>query len=219
MEGKLEFGSSDVSLWKQALSSYPTRLQAVKKAEIVELDSFYTKQLPTLLHQRDPNPHITKSELSKLMQWKLTRGKWRPRLMSFVSSLDEEQVKYASEKAFGSLPDLSEAVSALTTLKGVGPATASAILASYAPHIAPFMSDEAMLAALGNAKEYTLKQYLSFAEKLQAKAKELSIGGVVFTPSDVERALWATEISLKIPASTVKNSSPERKKKRQRKSQ
>jgi hypothetical protein len=28
-----------------------------------------------------------------------------------------------------------------------------------------------MVAALGNAKEYTLKQYLVFAEKLQAKAK------------------------------------------------
>jgi hypothetical protein len=28
-----------------------------------------------------------------------------------------------------------------------------------------------MVAALGNAKEYTLKQYLAFAEKLQAKAK------------------------------------------------
>jgi hypothetical protein len=28
-----------------------------------------------------------------------------------------------------------------------------------------------MVAALGNAKEYTLMQYLAFAEKLQAKAK------------------------------------------------
>lgn len=28
-----------------------------------------------------------------------------------------------------------------------------------------------MVAALGNAKEYTLKQYLAFADKLQAKAK------------------------------------------------
>ena len=30
---------------------------------------------------------------------------------------------------------------------------------------------QAMVAALGNAKEYTLKQYLAFADKLQAKAK------------------------------------------------
>ena len=30
---------------------------------------------------------------------------------------------------------------------------------------------QAMVAALANAKEYTLKQYLAFADKLQAKAK------------------------------------------------
>lgn len=30
-----------------------------------------------------------------------------------------------------------------------------------------------MVAALGNAKEYTLKQYLAFAEKLQTKSKVL----------------------------------------------
>ena len=51
-------------------------------------------------------------------------------------------VKSASEKAFKSLPDISKAVNELTVLKGVGPATASAVLAAYAPDIAPFMSDE-----------------------------------------------------------------------------
>lgn len=30
---------------------------------------------------------------------------------------------------------------------------------------------KAMVAVLGNSKEYTLKQYLVFAERLQAKAK------------------------------------------------
>lgn len=67
---------------------------------------------------------------------------FRPRLLDFVSSLDESLVKSASQKAFQSLPDISKAVSELTVLKGVGPATASAILAAFAPHITPFMSDE-----------------------------------------------------------------------------
>lgn len=66
----------------------------------------------------------------------------RPRLLNFVAALDESAVKLASEKAFGSLPDISKAVSELTVLKGVGPATASAVLAAYAPDVAPFMSDE-----------------------------------------------------------------------------
>lgn len=66
----------------------------------------------------------------------------RPRLLDFVSSLAEDVVKSASQKAFQSLPDISKAISELTVLKGVGPATASAILAAYAPEVAPFMSDE-----------------------------------------------------------------------------
>lgn len=34
-----------------------------------------------------------------------------------------------------------------------------------------FVDKKAMMAAMGNVKEYTLKQYLAFAEKLQTKAK------------------------------------------------
>lgn len=63
-------------------------------------------------------------------------------MLDYVSSLDETLVRSASQKAFQSLPDISTAVSELTVLKGVGPATASAVLAAYAPDVAPFMSDE-----------------------------------------------------------------------------
>lgn len=65
--------------------------------------------------------------------------------MDFVSSLDEATVESASQKAFQALPDISKAVTELTVLKGVGPATASAVLAAYAPEVAPFMSDEVKL--------------------------------------------------------------------------
>lgn len=66
----------------------------------------------------------------------------RPRLMDFVKGLDDAVVESASRKAFAALPDLSRAITELTVLKGVGPATASAVLAAYAPDVAPFMSDE-----------------------------------------------------------------------------
>ena len=66
----------------------------------------------------------------------------RPRLQKFVSELEESHVKSVSSKGFRALPDLSKAVSEMTALKGVGPATASAVLAAYAPELAPFMSDE-----------------------------------------------------------------------------
>nr|GMD80792.1 Ena/VASP-like protein [Ipomoea batatas] len=214
----MDFKCSDSGLWKEALSSYDARIEALNKPNLLSLDAFYRNELPLLLRQRNPTPYLTTSDLTKLMQWKLTRGKWRPRLLDFVSSLDDAVVKPASQAAFQSLPDVSKAVSELTVLKGVGPATASAILAAYAPDVAPFMSDEAMQAALGNSKDYTLKQYLVFVDKLQAKAEELTAMGVSFTPSDIERALWSCAMGVKLSGSSKKPEGElENKSKRKRK--
>nr|GMD96430.1 Ena/VASP-like protein [Ipomoea batatas] len=141
----MDFKCSDSGLWKEALSSYDARIEALNKPNLLSLDAFYRNELPLLLRQRNPTPYLTTSDLTKLMQWKLTRGKWRPRLLDFVSSLDDAVVKSASQAAFQSLPDVLKAVSELTVLKGVGPATASAVLAAYAPDVAPFMSDEVKL--------------------------------------------------------------------------
>ncbi|KAK4801203.1 hypothetical protein SAY86_021690 [Trapa natans] len=214
----MDFKCSHVNLWREALSAYPARIESLNKLDLISLDAFYRQQLPLLLRSRSPSPHITKSELSQLMKWKLTRGKWRPRLMDFVSSLDEAVVETASQKAFGALPDISKAVSELVVLKGVGPATASAILAAYAPEIAPFMSDEAMEAVLGSSKDYSSKQYLLLVEKLQTKAKELSTDAESFTPSDVERALWSCAIAAKLryAQSQPKNSSQKGSKRRRK---
>lgn len=66
----------------------------------------------------------------------------RARLQSFVAGLSDDEVRAASRKAFAALPNLKEAIAQLSVLKGVGPATASAVLAAYAPAEAPFMSDE-----------------------------------------------------------------------------
>lgn len=216
----MELTCSDISSWKAALSSYKSSIESLNKPNLPSLDDFYRNELPVLVKQRSPTPYITTDELSKLMQWKLSRGKWRPRLLDFVSSLNDDAVKSASRKAFESLPDVSRAVKELTVLKGVGPATASAVLAAYAPDITPFMSDEAMEAAIGNTKEYTLKSYLVFVEKLQAKAMELSSEDEPFTPSDVERALWSSSIAAKSKALSSKpaevNSDKNSKRKRKR---
>ncbi|EYU36401.1 hypothetical protein MIMGU_mgv1a013598mg [Erythranthe guttata] len=215
----MDFKSSDAGVWREALSSYESTIESIGKPNLIPLDDFYRNELPNLLHKRNPNPYITTDELSKLMQWKLARGKWRPRLLSFVSSLDDAVVRNASGKAFASLPDVSKAVSELTVLKGVGPATASAVLAAYAPDVAPFMSDEAMVAVVGDSKDYSLKRYLVFAEKIQIKAKELSSPEDIFTPSDVERALWSSTIGAKVKSSSTKSDDvvSEKKPKRKRK--
>ncbi|XP_020591196.1 uncharacterized protein LOC110032029 isoform X1 [Phalaenopsis equestris] len=214
----MDISCTTLSSWKSALSSYDISLESLYKPDLIPLDAFYRKELPLLIQQREPHPFVTQPELRRLLQWKLSRGKWRPRLLEFVSSLSETLVESASKRAFASLPDLTKAVSELTILKGVGPATASAVLAAYAPEVAPFMSDEAMVATLGNAKEYTLKKYISFAEILQKKAKELSTEKEAFTPSDVERALWSSAIASKLCPAPEENTDliPKRSVKRKR---
>lgn len=55
----------------------------------------------------------------------MKRGKFRPRLQQLVASNGEDVVKKCSRKAFSLLPDVQAAIAELSSLKGVGPATAS----------------------------------------------------------------------------------------------
>ncbi|MCO5569197.1 hypothetical protein L7F22_022907 [Adiantum nelumboides] len=198
----VEYDCNDGAAWQQQLEGYASFIEALKKPKLQELDDFYTRSLPSLVQQRHPSPFMTAQELVKVVQWKLSRGKWRPKLLSFASALTDNEVKTASLGSFLALPDLKVAINALTALKGVGPATASAVLAAAAPDVAPFMSDEAMIAVMGSVKDYTLKQYLLYAEKLQCKAQELTkSSGKEFSPSDLERALWCAAMEKRFPRS------------------
>jgi hypothetical protein len=73
----MDFWSDDRARWKAELEAYDRRLESLGKADLASLDSFYRKELPLLLHQRDPDPFLSKPELVRLMKWKLSRGKWR----------------------------------------------------------------------------------------------------------------------------------------------
>jgi len=132
------------------------------------------------------------------------RGKFRPRLLNFAKDLTHEAVSDASLRSFNVLSKfkytkcipasaLKEALAPLTELKGIGPATASAVLSAAHPSI-PFMSDEAMQASLGY-RDYTVKAAVELTATLQKKAKELSAagggGGRTWTARSVEQCLFA----------------------------
>ncbi|KAK1934533.1 hypothetical protein P3T76_011142 [Phytophthora citrophthora] len=163
--------------WSAYWARYDAVLQSLQKSELVELDGWYLTSFPSILREREPEPHMTQQELLKLMEWKLKKGKWRPQLMKFVSGLSEDKVKQASMEAFKKIKsgDLRAATDALCVLKGVGPATASAVLAAYDDNV-PFMADEALeaIADIIGPRKYTLPHFLSFAEQLRAKAKWLN---------------------------------------------
>lgn len=50
-----------------------------------------------MANSRKP-PHITRDELVRLMDWKLTRGKFRPRLMELAGSNTNESVRSATKQ-------------------------------------------------------------------------------------------------------------------------
>ena len=81
-------------------------------------------------------------------------------------------------------------------MQGVGPATASAILEAFDPSI-PFQSDQAMLAALGGSKDYTVAYALRLTGALRKKAAQLSKGSSSrqWTAKEVEMCLYAAAVS------------------------
>jgi hypothetical protein len=138
------------------------------------------------------------------VDWKLTRGKFRPKLLDYAKQADEAAVKavttdglallMAASGGGGGRPPSEQQATAglkkLCELKGVGPATASAMAALVQPSL-PFMADEALVAAVGGRPDYSLPQYMRFAGAMQQRAEQLSQGGRGWTPVQLERCLWA----------------------------
>eukprot|EP00195_Chlamydomonas_chlamydogama_P011451 CAMPEP_0202903554 /NCGR_PEP_ID=MMETSP1392-20130828/25132_1 /ASSEMBLY_ACC=CAM_ASM_000868 /TAXON_ID=225041 /ORGANISM="Chlamydomonas chlamydogama, Strain SAG 11-48b" /LENGTH=303 /DNA_ID=CAMNT_0049590789 /DNA_START=42 /DNA_END=953 /DNA_ORIENTATION=- len=197
--------------WHKALHSVDEAVRCTGKDRLQLLEEWFRTKLPKDLGARDPQPYLTREELVKLVDWKLTHGKWRPKLLEYAKDQDEKDVKEISEKALkalqgcvpGQRDKVQSALQTLTALKGVGPATASAVLAAACPHV-PFMSDEALEAAVGK-RDYTVKVYMSLVEALQNKAQQLNEQQqqqeeevlqpvVAWTAGLVEQALWASAV-------------------------
>ncbi len=59
------------------------------------------------------------SQLScKQVEWKLKRGKWRPKLLDYAKSLKEDDVQQISEEAFSKASKITEEANASADLDG-----------------------------------------------------------------------------------------------------
>lgn len=86
-----------------------------------------------------------------------------------------------------------EAMDCLCSLKGVGPATASAVLSAAFPAVYPFMGDELLENTPGlGPRTYTLSKYLELVSAVAKKRQELSKGGRSWTAREVENAIAAS---------------------------
>ncbi|XP_017274053.1 uncharacterized protein zgc:112496 [Kryptolebias marmoratus] len=191
------FACEKPAAWRSVYEKYWDVVEAnakgKKPGKLLELEKWYQEELPSLISSR-PDKHVTQSELVKLMEWKLIRGKFRPRLQQLAASNSEDVVQKCSRKAFSLLPDVQAAIAELSSLKGIGPATASAVLAAGAPQLTAFMSDEAVESVPGlKPIQYTAKHYALYLDKMAARSAKLNKVDPQqnWTPHRLEMCLWA----------------------------
>lgn len=126
----------------------------------------------------------------------MQRGKFFPQLNYLIKLNTDRTVLNETKKAFKKLPNLEQAVTALSTLKGVGVSMASALLSAACPQNVPFMADECLLAIpeIG-AIDYTTNQYLQYVQHIQATVNRLNATRndleVEWNAHTVELSLWA----------------------------
>jgi hypothetical protein len=173
---------------RRALDAYDGVIERQGVARLAELDRWYREELPALLGARRP-PHVTRADLVRATEWKMARGVWRQGNLVLVRSNGAAEVESVSRDALARVPHATAPIAALATLKGVGPATASAIMSAAAPQLYPFFDElvAAQIAGLGDVK-WTLGYYAKYADALRDHAAKL---GGTWTPAALERALWS----------------------------
>ena len=187
------WAQASCTVWQAALECYPSVVEATGGRRLLELDRWYREDLREVLGSRTP-PWISLEELVRVVEWKMRRGVYRARNLALVRGNDPSQVIATSREAFAEAPDPTAPVARLSRLKGVGPATASAVLAAANPDIYPFFDDlvAAQIPDFG-AVDFTLKAYTGYADRLRERAALLAVAcpDGSWTPDAVGRALWS----------------------------
>jgi hypothetical protein len=183
---------NDCEAWQAALDTYPRVIAAQGNERLTRLDGWYSYEMPALLASRH-EPYVTLEELERITSWKMTRGVWRERNRQLVRNNDPDEVVRLSRQAFAETPDPRKPIGTLSELAGVGPATASAVMAAYAPRLYPFFDELVanQIPGLGPVA-FTAKYYSIYAEKLRERAAQMA-GSCHsdWTAQDVAQALWA----------------------------
>lgn len=174
--------------WRAALDRYADVVAAQGVARLPELDAWYRDSLPGAVAKRSP-PHAEHDELVRLAEWKMARGVWRGPNLVLVRGNAPRDVERASADAIALAPAPRTPIARLAELDGVGPATASALMAAARPETYPFFDElvAAQVPGLGKLA-WTIGFYVKYAAALRERAARL---GGAWTPTLVERALWA----------------------------
>lgn len=187
------WASNKCADWHAALDRYPDVIEMQHVNGLPELDLWYREELSALIEARSP-AFITRDELERVTKWKMKRGVWRERNRLLVLSNAPALVKKISMQAFAVIPDPRKPVDLLSTLAGVGPATASGVLACVAPAIYPFFDElvAAQIPDLGKVA-FTATYYQRYATQLRDRTELLQkkCAHQKWTAHDIGQALWS----------------------------
>jgi hypothetical protein len=149
---------------------------------------------------------FTKAELDKVVLWKHTVGKNRVYNRKYLEANSDEAVREHSRAAIalalgikadnclaadGSLTaagkkSIQEVIACLDKLKGVGPATASAMLVLVRPDIFCYLYDE-VIDCFETQRDYKISNYLRVNNRCLQIARKL---GGDWSPSRVAKTIW-----------------------------
>jgi len=191
------------------LAKYPEAIQAKADSKpentgknLLKLDKWYQTELPKKIKSRGKDCHVTHEELVQTIKWKMARGVSKQQLKNLIQMNTPRVVMDESKKAFRAIfkrKDLESAMGALSKLKGVGPAMASAVLAAGCPEMAPYMADEVLLSMEETEElDYTMKEYWKLVAKVQRCVDRLNQQGGSWTPHQVELAVWTHYVAQEL---------------------
>jgi hypothetical protein len=180
--------------WHTALAAYPAAVTAYGGARLLEIDRWYHELWPAEVRAR-PRPIVSQEELLRVIRWKMGRGVWRERNLRLAQENPEQEVLDRTARALAAVPDPRQPVVEIARLRGVGAATASAILAAIHPVDYPFLDETVAVQVRGlGPPAFTVPYYLAYASALRARAAALAArcAHEPWTPHALDLALWAS---------------------------
>jgi len=190
-----------------ALTATLSRYTSTVPASLTALETARLRTIPAAVAARrssSAGAHITAAELATLVAWKLGRGRWRPNLAAKTARNGSAEVASASGRAFAlaGRGERRRALAALMALRGVGPATASLLLAEADPVAWPFFADELWRWAHWDARPrkkgagwtrpilYNERPYWSLVERVDEARRRLRGEGRETTALELEMVAY-----------------------------
>ncbi len=201
---KLQIGSASsptFSVWQRVLGEFDEVVASTssKGASLVPLERWWLSVAPSM------DSTFGRDELIQLIKWKGQRGKFRPALVRYAADMDDRALRSAVQAALSHLRQdtstyldvdtVEKALAPLLELRGVGPATGSAILAAFDDRI-PFMADSLLEALHDGVRKYTKASYLDMFHQLQQVQRSVaaSSDGAWCSLRDMERVVFVESL-------------------------